>query len=161
MTDQDNAQLVRSATVAITLAEDVAEVWTVFSAAMAKFGLTYLAYGATRVPTWGIVGDCQEALILFEGPQEYANAYLGEELYHHSSTYNWAEHNKGFASWADVVAQSVEVPSPEQRRIFQLNIEHGCLAGIVGSLSHLVPGMPGVIGLSPANGIGPAEMDLL
>ena len=80
MTDKDNAQLVRSATVAITLAEDVAEVWAVFSAAMAKFGLTYLAYGATRVPTWGIVGDGQEALILFEGPQEYANAYLGEEL---------------------------------------------------------------------------------
>ena len=161
MIDHHTTLNLRRAIAQITTARDVAQAWNLCADALAQLGMVNVVYGATRVPTWGIIGDGQDALILFRGPQAYADAYLGEELYRASPTYAWAEKNAGFASWADAVAQSGLTPTAEQLRISELNIQHGCLAGFVGSLSHLVPGMRGVVGMSPAGNMTRAQVDAL
>lgn len=161
MIDQEIAPQLQETLAAILTAEDVASAWRLCADALENLGMHNLVYGATRVPTWGIIGDGQDALILYRGPQAYADAYLGEELYLNSPTYEWAEHNEGFVSWAVAISQTRTTPTLDQLKIVQLNIEHGCLAGFVGSLNHLVPGMRGVIGLSPGGGMTPPEVDAL
>lgn len=161
MIDQEASSQLRGTVAAILAADDVATAWRHCADALEELGLVNLIYGATRVPTWGIIGDGQDALVLYRGPQSYADVYLGEELYLDSPTYEWAEQNEGFTTWAKAVSQTDKKPSLSQLKIVQLNIEHNCFAGFVGSLNHIVPGMRGVIGLSPGGGMLPPEADAL
>lgn len=149
----------QQATAALLAAQDVAETWAVFSAAVENLGMLHFVYGATRIPTWGIIGNGDDALILHHGPQAYVDVYIGEQLYLDSPTYEWALTNDGFVSWTQAIAQTPQAPSASQQRIMEINIEHGVTGGFVGSLNTLVPGMRGVIGLSPANWIMQAEAD--
>ena len=143
----------------IISADSIPRVWKVFSAAMVSFKFDKLLYGGSRFPTQRVLGDIREALILHLGPQAYADVYLGEELYLHSPTYDWAEKNNGFASWPDALRQFKGQPSPQQMRILQLNARFGIIAGYVGSLNAVVPGMNGVIGISPAAGLNQNDAD--
>ena len=140
-------------------ADTIDRAWTRFCDALEGYGFDKILYGGTRIPTKGIIGNVADALILHRGPQEYADIYLGEELYLYSPTYDWAEHNTGFASWAEAAAQFKGQPTPQQLRIMQLNIQFGAISGYVGSLKGVVPGMRGVIGISPAGGADQAEAD--
>lgn len=161
MSDGQTAQSLRGTINALIGAKDVLGAWNICADALEQRGMVNAVYGATRVPTWGIIGDGKDALVLYRGPQDYADIYLGEELYRHSPTYEWAETNAGYASWAEAVEQSKIVPTNEQMRIMQLNVEHGCLAGYVGGLNHLVPGMRGVVGVSPGRNLTRAQTDAL
>ncbi|MBD3663227.1 helix-turn-helix transcriptional regulator [Sulfitobacter aestuariivivens] len=161
MTEQTTSPRLRGTVADILAAETVQAAWNSCADGLERLGFINLLYGATRVPTWGIIGDGQDALILYRGPQAYADVYLGEELYLNSPTYQWAEHHEGFVSWADAVTQNGAIPTPEQLKIVQLNIEHDCLAGFVGSLNHIVPGMRGVIGLSPGRKMMQPQADAL
>ena len=162
MTQDRAAPDFRAVMTELLAARDVASVWRIWADTLERLGLTNLLYGATRIPTWGIIGDGQDALILYRGPQSYADVYLGEELYLNSATYDWANENSGFVSWPEAIAQQKGgAPTPAQMKILQLNIAHGCLAGFVGSLNDVVPGMRGVIGLSPGGGMMQPEADAL
>ena len=121
----------------IISADSIPRVWKVFSDAMVSFKFDKLLYGGSRFPTQRVLGDIREALILHLGPQAYADVYLGEELYLHSPTYDWAENNNGFASWPDALRQFKGQPSPQQMRILQLNARFGIIAGYVGSLKSI------------------------
>lgn len=160
MTSTDPATEVHNAVARILAATEVTDAWNICCDALEELGLHNIIYGATRVPTWGIIGDGQDALILYRGPQTYADSYIGDELYLHSPTYEWAEHNEGFVSWAEAVAQSNIAPSQKQLEILQLNQKHNCLSGFVGSLNHVVPGMRGVVGLSHGGGMLQPEADV-
>ena len=138
------------ATAAILAASGVQDVWRVFSSNMEQLGMTHFVYGATHIPSWGIIGNGDDALILHHGPQGYADAYVEERLYLDSPTYNWAATHDGFVSWAVAVAQTPFTSTTYQKRILALNMEYGVTGGYVGSLNALVPGMRGVIGISPA-----------
>ena len=146
---------------AIIAAPSIAGVWEIFADALAGYGFVNLLYGGTRFPDRGIIGDQRDALILHRGPRDYADIYLGEELYLHSPTYEWAERNRGFVSWPEAVRQHGGPPTPQMLRIAQLNAQFGFAAGFVGSMNDVVPGMKGVIGLSPAQGVGQDEADAL
>ena len=155
-----SAQSDTQAAVATILAtQDVNETWRVFSAALEDLGMLHFVYGATRIPTWGIIGNGDDALILHHGPQGYADAYVGEQLYLDSPTYEWAATHDGFVSWTKATQQTPFTASAAQRRILELNLEYGVTAGFVGSLNNLVPGMRGVIGISPAKWIQQPEAD--
>lgn len=157
----DPSKVAHRAVARILAAKDVNDAWNICCDTLEALGLRNIIYGATRVPTWGIIGDAQDALILYRGPQAYADVYIGEELYLRSPTYQWAEHNEGFVSWAEAVAQSVTSPTAYQLKIVQLNKKYDCLSGFVGSLNHVVPGMRGVVGLSHGRGILQPEADAL
>lgn len=146
---------------AIVHANTIPAVWETFADALLEYGFDKLLYGGARFPTRGFLGDPEEALILYRGSQEYADTYLGERLYLHSPTYEWAATNNGFASWPQAILQVGKMPSPEQMRIMQLNASVGAVAGYVGSLVGVVPGMNGVIGLSPREGFDQAQTDAL
>lgn len=161
MAQKDGVPEVNRVVAEILVATDVTRAWNICCDALEAMGLHAIIYGATRIPTWGILGDAQDALILYRGPQAYADAYIGNEMYLNSPTYEWAEHNDGFTSWSEAVAQSNSAPSDYQRKIVELNRVHGCLSGFVGSLNHVVPGMRGVVGLSPGRGILQPEADVL
>lgn len=143
----------------IIAATSIPEVWDVFCKAMLSYRFDKILYGGTRFPTEQFLGDINDALILQYGPQAYADIYLGEQLYLHSPTYDWAEKNIGFASWPDAMRQFKGQPSPQQMRILQLNAQFGVIAGFVGSLNEVVPGMRGVIGFSPLAGIDQSAAD--
>ncbi|MGD1882257.1 MAG: helix-turn-helix transcriptional regulator [Paracoccaceae bacterium] len=140
-------------------ATDIAYVWQIFCDAMVSYRFDKLLYGGTRLPSRGFMENLRETLILHLGPQEYADVYLGEELYLHSPSYEWAEKNSGFASWPEAIRQFAAAPTPEQMRIWQLNAQFGVIAGYVGSLNDVVPGMRGVIGISPVAGLDQAAAD--
>lgn len=159
---QINADDVLSrATADMLRAQGIPEVWSVFAAAMLELGFDKLLYGGTRFPSHGSFGHITEALILHQGPQEYADIYLEEELYLHSPTYEWADKNTGFVSWPVAFAQYAAIPTPEQIRIVQLNLQFGVRAGYVGSLKNVVPNMNGVIGFSPVGSPDQDETDAL
>jgi LuxR family transcriptional regulator len=141
--------------------QDTNALWAIYAEAMTALGFDKLIYGGTRLPQGARLGDIRDAMILHHGPQGYADAYIGEELYLSSPTYEWAVHNSGFASWADAVQQFKSSPTPEQMRILQLNAEYGLFAGYVGALSDVVRGMHGVIGISPVGSIDQAATDEL
>lgn len=149
----------RSAISEILDADSIDLAWTRFCDALETYGFDKILYGGTRIPTKGIIGNVADALILHRGPQEYADIYLGEELYLHSPTYEWAEHNTGFVSWPEAAAQYGGTLTPQQMRILQLNMQFGAISGYVGSLKGVVPGMRGVIGLSPSDGADQARAD--
>ena len=149
----------RAAISEILDSNDIDTAWGKFCDALEDYGFDKILYGGTRIPTRGIIGDVKDALILYRGSQDYADAYLGEELYLHSPTYEWAENNTGFASWPDAMAQFTGMPTPQLMRIAQLNAEVGALSGFVGSLKGVVPGMRGVIGISPAGAVQQREAD--
>jgi LuxR family transcriptional regulator len=107
------------------------------------------------------IGDIRDALILQRGPQAYADAYLGEELYLHSPAYSWGAENTGFCSWTEAARSYRGTPRPEHMRILQLNAQFGIMAGYVGSLNDTVRGMHGVIGLSPAKPLTQPQTDAL
>lgn len=161
MQDVPNVRAPTTTVAEIIASPSISEVWTVFADAVTAFGFENILYGATRFPERGIIGDLRDALILHRGPRDYADIYLGEELYLHSPTYDWAEHNRGFVSWPEAIRQYGRAPTPQQMRIAQLNAQFGFTAGFVGSLNHVVPGMKGVIGLSPAGGMSQGEADNL
>ena len=152
---------INAAIAAILATCDVNETWQVFSRALERLGMLHFVYGATRIPTWGIIGNGDDALILHNGPQGYADAYVGEQLYLDSPTYEWAANHDGFVSWAVATEQTPFTASTRQRRILELNVEYGVTAGFVGSLNNLVPGMRGVIGISPAKWMLQPEADAL
>ncbi len=151
----------RTAVSDILGATEVLSAWNICCDALEGLGLSNIMYGATRMPTWGIIGDGQDALILYRGPQGYADAYIGDEMYLNSPTYEWAEHNTGFISWAEAVSLSTQAPSERQLKILELNVKYDCLSGFVGSLNNVVPGMRGVVGISPGNGMLQPEADAL
>ncbi len=143
-------------------AQTTQQVWTLYADAVAHLGFDKLLYGGTRMPSSSRkIADIRDALILQRGPQAYADAYLGEELYLHSPTYVWAAKNSGFASWAEAARSYSGPPRPEHLKILQLNARFGITAGYVGSLDDTVRGMHGVIGLSPAEPLSQAETDAL
>ncbi|MEO0938644.1 MAG: autoinducer binding domain-containing protein [Pseudomonadota bacterium] len=133
-------------------AQSTEEVWQLYVGAMIGLGWDKLLYGGTRVPTAeGRITDLRDAMILQNGPQAYADVYLGEELYLHSPSYNWAADNTGFTSWAQAAQSFRGQPRPEHLKILQLNAQYGIKAGYVGSLNDTVRGMHGVIGISSAD----------
>lgn len=140
---------------AILSSLEVSAAWQAYCDGLAQLDIHHVVYGSTRMPSWGIIANGHEALILHHGPQGYADSYLGEELFLDSPTYRWAEKNDGFTSWHEAIATQTEPPTARQRRIMELNAQYGLRAGWVGSLNRLVPGMRGVIGLSPARDIAP------
>jgi len=147
---------------AILNAPDVSAVWAVYIDILQSLGFDKVIYGATHFPSGGIIGDPNDALILHHGPQGYADVYIGEELYLHSPTYAWAENHSGFASWDDAAAQMMrDPPTARQKRVVALNQKFGIRAGYVGSLRGVVPGMRGVLGISPAEDLDQRETDLL
>ncbi len=157
-TDQKRREL-GVVTADILAAGSIPDVWRVFCDAMVSYQFDKLLYGGARFPSRGFMGDLQEALILHLGPQAYADVYIGDELYLYSPSYDWAEKNQGFASWPDALSQFKGAPSPQQMQILQLNAKFGVIAGYVGSLSSVVPGMNGAIGISPVAGLTQADAD--
>jgi LuxR family transcriptional regulator len=142
-------------------ASTVPEVWEHFADAVGEYGFDKVLYGGARYPDRGFLGNPEEALILYRGSQDYADAYLGEQLYLYSPTYDWATKNRGFVSWPEAIRQHGKPPTSEQMRILQLNASVGAIAGYVGSLVGVVPGMNGVIGMSPVEGINQLQCDAL
>lgn len=159
MQDVPGPRALTSVTADIIAATTIPEVWEIFADALSSYGFDNMIYGATRFPDRGIIGDTRDALILHRGPRDYADIYLGEELYLHSPTYDWAERNSGFVSWPEAIRQYGKAPSAQQMRIAQLNVQFGFNAGFVGSLNDVVPGMKGVIGFSPSGGMDQASAD--
>lgn len=146
----ENRAALTMATEAILDANGVQAAWAAFANGLETLGMTHFVYGATHIPSWGIIGNGDEALILHHGPQGYVDVYVDEKLYLDSPTYNWAATHDGFTSWQKAVEQSPFNNTDAQKRIMALNYEFGVTAGYVGSLNKLVPGMRGVIGVSPA-----------
>ncbi len=159
--NSDRSPETLSTITAIMAALDVTTAWKHFSATVSAYGFDNIIYGGTRLPTTGILGDLRDALILHHGPSEYLDIYLGEELYLHSPTYEWAESNTGFVSWPVAMAHLSAPPTPQMMRIVQLNRKFNVYSGFVGSLNDVVPGMRGVIGLSPGNAMQQPEADEL
>ena len=133
------------------------EVWRIYCAAMETAGFTGMFYCATRFPGAAFLGNLHEALLLQHG----TDAYLDEELYVHSPTVAWAEQHTGFVSWAEAARTRVAEATASVMRIDQLNAEFGCVAGYVGSLKGVVPGMKGVVGLSAGRGVDQGEIDAM
>ena len=152
---------VNEAVAAMVSAQDTNLVWSLFADAVAELGFNKLLYGGTRMPNKDRIGDVRDALILHRGPQAYADIYIGEELYLHSPTYDWAAKNSGFSSWPEALRQYSGPARPEHMRILQLNAQFGIKAGYVGSLNDVVRGMHGVIGVSPAGSLEQPETDAL
>lgn len=161
MQDMQPRRALSDVTADIIKATSIAGVWDVFANAMHGYGFDKLLYGGARFPSSGFLGDMTEALILHRGPQAYADVYLDEELYLHSPAYDWAEKNTGFASWPEALRQFKGHPTPQQMEILKLNARFGVVAGYVGSLSEVVHGMRGVIGMSPLNGLTQADADAM
>lgn len=161
MSHQRAAFDMSAATAAILEATDVQQAWSVFAQGMEVLGMRHFVYGATHIPSWGIIGNGDDALILHHGPQGYADAYVDEKLYLDSPTYNWAASHDGFVSWYEAVAQTPFTSTTYQKRILALNMEYGVMGGYVGSLNKLVPGMRGVIGISPGDNKTQSEADAL
>lgn len=161
MQDMDQPRGLTPVISGMITAPNIEAVWNLFTEAVSGFGFANILYGGTRFPERGIIGDVRDAMILHHGPREYADIYLGEELYLHSPTYDWAEHNRGFVSWPEAIRQHGRPPTHQQMRIAQLNAQFGFMAGYVGSLNDIVPGMRGVIGLSPSGGLSQADADSL
>jgi LuxR family transcriptional regulator len=156
------AAIVNEATQKMIAAQDVNAVWGVYSDAVEELGFDKLLYGGTRMPnSENRVGDIRDALILHRGPQGYADIYIGEELYLHSPSYDWAAKNSGFVSWREAMRQFSGPARPEHMRILQINAQFGLRAGYVGSLNDVVRGMHGVIGMSPTGGLEQADADAL
>ncbi|MDU8913110.1 LuxR family transcriptional regulator [Aestuariicoccus sp. MJ-SS9] len=143
-------------------AREVVGAWDILATRMTECGFPSLIYGGSRIAHRGIVGQLDEALILHQGPQSYSDAYLGEELYLHSPTYDWAMHHTGAASWAEVGRQYSDwAQRPEVKRMLALNAEHGLMGGYVISLVSTGGRGGAVMGLSPGGGQGQDVADAL
>lgn len=139
--------------------QTVGDIWAVFCDAMEERHFNRMIYAATRFPGHTFTGNLDEALILLQGPLEYADEYIGNELYLHSPSYAFAEHNTGFVSWPEAARMFSGTPTPKQIEIWQLNARFGVIAGYVGSLNGIVPAMNGVIGMGAAPGIDQTAAD--
>ena len=145
----------------LLVADRIESVWTVYGAAIERFGFDRLLYCATRFAGRSFLGNLNEALLLHRGPVAYADVYIDEELYLHSPTVAWAEANHGFISWAEAARLMVREVTPQVMRIARLNAEYGIASGYVGSLNGVVPGIKGVIGLGGRTGLDQAQADAI
>lgn len=165
MSQPDQIRPVGDVTADMVAAGTIEAVWQVFCAAMRARRFDRILYCGTRFAHRGLFGNLKDALILHLGPQEYADIYIGEELYLHSPSCAWAERNTGFVSWPEAAQQMASVISPasmqQAMRIVELNHQFGVSAGFVGGLNGVVPGMNGVIGVAVEEGLGQAEADAL
>lgn len=150
----------RNAMTSIMAATAVQAAWAILAAQLARMGFPFLIYGGSRIAHRGIVGHLEEALILQKGPQSYADSYLGDELYLHSPTYDWALHNIGAASWAEVGRMYADwARRPNVRRMMKLNQDHGMMGGYVISLVPTGGRGGAVMGLSPGENLPQDEAD--
>lgn len=150
-----------SALALIVKAESIARAWSVFCTAMEQFGYDMQLYGSSRLSPKSGWGTMQETLVLMNGPENYAETFLGERLYQGSLTFEWALSNDGFVSWAEALRQFRVHPSPKTAELYNLNSEFGFQSGYIGSLNAVIPGSKGVIGLSSSKGLSEAAMDAL
>ncbi|MFD2739242.1 autoinducer binding domain-containing protein [Sulfitobacter aestuarii] len=161
MNIERQAPALRDAIIDVLAARDINAVWRSFSTALVAFGFDKILYCGIRMPGGCLVEDINDALLLHLGPQEYLDQYLGSELYRGSPAYAWASQNSGFASWPDAIAALGPIDTLTHKRILKLNADFGICSGYVGSLKGLVPGMRGIIGMSPARGLHQPEADRL
>ena len=142
-------------------AESIAEVWRIFCGEMEELGFDLLLYGATSLSGGRDGGRLDETLVLLNAPDAYADIVLGEELYVHSLTFEWAARHDGFVYWDQALRQMAVHPSPKQGQIRALNAAFDVTAGYIGSLNKIVPGMRGVIGMSTAKRLDTKSTDRL
>jgi LuxR family transcriptional regulator len=144
----------------IVKSTNIAQTWRQFARAMINLGFDMQLYGCSHLSPragWGL----DETLVLMNGPDDYPEQFLSEQLHRNSLTFEWALQNDGFVSWAEALRQFRVHPSPKTTEIYNLNAEFGFQSGYIGSLSSVVPGTKGVVGLSSSRALSEREMDEL
>lgn len=142
----------------IVKSTSIAQTWREFSRALEALGFDTPIYGCSHLSPragWGL----DETLVLMNGPEDYTERFLSAQLYHNSLTFEWALRNEGFVSWGEALRQFHVHPQPKATELYNLNAEFGFEAGYIGSLSSVVPGTKGVIGLTSSRGLNEAQMD--
>lgn len=144
----------------IVKSTNIAQAWRSFASAMESFGFDMQLYGCSHLSPksgWGM----DETLVLMNGPEDYAEQFLGADLHRNSLTFAWALQNDGFVSWAEALRQFRVHPSPKTTELYNLNAEFGFQSGYMGSLNAIVPGAKGVVGLSSSRNLSEEHMDAL
>ena len=141
-------------------AKSIAHAWRIFTGEAARLGFDMQLYGASILAPKSGWGALTETLILMNGPEPYAETYLSEELFDQSATFEWASKNEGCISWHGSMKQLRVHPSPRYPELYSLHVDSGLVAGYTIGLHDIVPGKPGVVGLS-TKGLDDADMDAL
>ena len=131
----------------------VADVWRQYCAEMETLGLDLILYGSSRLPLMQS-GRMDDALILMNGPDAYAETFLNEKYYLQSMTFEWGRtRERGFVTWSEAVRQNGAHPSPKVAELDTLNATYNVQDGYMGSLNFLIPGTSGVIAMSSSKGM--------
>ncbi|WP_220748139.1 MULTISPECIES: LuxR family transcriptional regulator [Jannaschia] len=130
--------------------------WGRFVTAMGARGFVRMSYGNSRLRAKESGWDRRNSIILHHGPQAFFDAYIDGELFIHNPIFHWVRDRSGFATWEQARAAFSDKLTPELEKIRALEAKYGGEAGFTGSLSGLVPGLEGGIGLNLRPGVDEA-----
>lgn len=134
----------------------VADAWRIFAQEMEEIGFDILLYGASRLPSNVNLG-MDGALVLVQGPEDYAETFLDQKHHVRSLTFKWAAQNDGFVTWQQALKQVRVHPNPHQIELNALNGRFGVETGFMGGLNSIVPGTTGAISITRSSGMTEPE----
>ena len=107
----------------VTNTQSLETLWDMHCRKMAEYGFDRLLYGFTRYRTPNSLGDPADFLVLTNYPAEYAETYMGKDLYAKAPMTRWALEHDGAASWRhfhDMLAKG-DV-APEVMEVIRFNL---------------------------------------
>ncbi|OCX63147.1 LuxR family transcriptional regulator [Thioclava sp. SK-1] len=140
-------------------APTVEEVWDLHCVKMAEFGFDRLLYGFSRFSTVHSIGSIDDIMLLSNHSKAYLDQFING-LYHDAPMVKWMLDHEGACSWGTVSTLATEGKmGPGAKRVWEINRQHGVLAGVSISFPDASSRARGGIGLCAAAGISQAEVD--
>ncbi|MCE8536027.1 LuxR family transcriptional regulator [Ruegeria pomeroyi] len=138
------------------------ELWDGHTRQMAEYGFDRLLYGYTNYRTATSLGDPEDFVILSNHKESYVNGFLQDGLYFHAPMLHWALEHEGAGSWRMISDMlDSETMTPQERRVYAFNAEHGVTAGYTISFTSVSARTKGAISLCAREGMSQDEVDAL
>lgn len=104
--------------------------WQMHCDKMATYGFDKMIYGYTNYRSGKSLGDVDDFFVLSNHDSAYLDRFLGEGLYFHGPMMQWALENSGAQSWRMAKdAYHNGALTAQQRKVYEVNQEHGLYAG--------------------------------
>lgn len=136
--------------------------WELHCAKMASYGFDKIIYGYTNYRSGMSLGDVDDFFVLTNHERDYLDKYIGEGLYFDGPMMKWSLDNAGAQSWS-VIQNAYQAGNltEKQKRVYQVNQDHGLNAGYTISFPTVSSRHKGAISLGARADMTQEDVDAL
>lgn len=136
------------------------EVWALHAEKMREYGFDRLLYVSTQFQTHGVLGDIQDAIVLSTRATEFADAFVGEELYKYGPLATWFRNGAEVRSFRDFEKRyKPNNVTVGEKKIYELHRKWGLVAGYLIRFDEIKTRSKGEIGLCARKGLTQDDVD--